>query len=198
MVQKKAQIRTGCLLLVILALGMVVPVTAATNTIGYFSLPTITERCSTNIGHENQCPIFGMFQEVAKSATTPEGPTFTFRITKPVDKASPLLLLEAASTKDVPPQFGLVGRQFPSAAITLSQTGTSSAFFVTLENVRISGVKQYTNPDSGSPYGVLEEVTFSYERIKWKYLRVQTGWDLLANRPTLTAPESEAGTTGQG
>ncbi|MBS1193642.1 MAG: type VI secretion system tube protein Hcp [Methanomicrobiales archaeon] len=186
MVQKGTQFRTGCLLLVILAMGMVVPVAAATNQIGYFYLPSITEKCSTSIGRENldKCPIYGMVQEVASSTITPGGggrSTFAFRLTKPVDKATPLLMQAVPS-----------GKLYPKVTITLGATGTSNAFFVTLEDVQITGVKQFTNPDAGSPYGVLEEVTFSYGKIRWSYYRTSTGWDILANRPTLAAAEGEA------
>jgi type VI secretion system Hcp family effector len=184
MMRDAKKYRTGCLLLVILAAGMIGPVAAATNTIGYFSLPGPTDRCSTSIGHENQCPIYGMAQEVANAATQSGGAgraTFTFRITKAVDKATPLLLDAVAS-----------GKNYPNSVITLSQTGTSSGFVVTLQDILITDVKQYPNADTGSPYGVLEEVTFSFGKIRWQYSRVLASWDLRTNKPTLAAQEGEA------
>jgi len=187
MMQQGTPFRAGCLLLAILAIGIVVPVTAGTNIIGLIHIPTITEKCGPSNGPRedlNKCLICGMVQEVASTATTPGGAgraTFSFRLTKPVDRATPLLL------EAVP-----AGRSYPKATITLGATGTSSGFFVTLEDVQITGVKQYTNPDSGSPYGVLEDVTFSYGKIRWSYYRTSTGWDILANRPTLAAAEGEA------
>jgi type VI secretion system Hcp family effector len=187
MIHNAGKYRTGCLLMVILAAGMIGPVAAAPNTIGYFSLPGPTDRCSTNIGHENQCPIFGMAQEVANSATQPGGAgkaTFTFRISKAVDKATPLLLDAVAS-----------GKNYPNSVITLSQTGTSSGFIVTLQDIQITGVKQYPNADMGSPYGILEDVTFSFGKIRWQYSRILASWDLRTNKPTLAAQEGEAETS---
>jgi type VI secretion system secreted protein Hcp len=103
-----------------------------------------------------------------------------FHVTKQIDKASPLLLLAAAS-----------GQQFKTAVLTAERPGNQPQDYLTytLSDLMISSY-QIDAPE-GQPRPV-EQVSFSFGRIEMTYrpqrpdgtldAPVTAGWDVTANR----------------
>jgi type VI secretion system secreted protein Hcp len=104
-----------------------------------------------------------------------------FVITKALDRATPRLAVVCAS-----------GQHVRSATLVLRRAGKSEQPFMEykLTDVLITSIR----PRWGSvdPTIPLEEVSFSYGKIEWKYVDlngqiVQGGWDLRANRPAASS-----------
>ena len=103
-----------------------------------------------------------------------------FHITKQIDKASPLLLLAAAS-----------GEHFQSAVLTAQRPGKEPQdyFTITLSELMVSSYQIEARAEQPSPS---EQVSFSFGRIEIVYspqladgtagTPVNAGWDITANR----------------
>ncbi len=101
-----------------------------------------------------------------------------FVITKALDRATPRLAVACAS-----------GQHVRSATLVLRRAGKSEQPFMEykLTDVLITSIRPHWG--SVDPTIPLEEVSFSYGKIEWKYVDlngriIQGGWDLRANRPT--------------
>lgn len=98
---------------------------------------------------------------VGAGGTTP--PTFsTISISKPLDKASPLLYVNCATPKPL-----------DTVVLTLrdSANGTNEFYKVTMNDVTISSVK--TSGETGEDRPT-EFVTLSFKKIQWKYTPVDS------------------------
>ena len=104
-----------------------------------------------------------------------------FTITKRIDRASVLLKKYCSSGQHIKDVF---------LSCALKGGMQHEIYAVKLESVVVSGVKL-----SADSAGVLEEVTFSYGKIEWKYniidpktgklaIEVKGGWDLIKNQET--------------
>ena len=135
------------------------------STIGYLSITGVTEGCSDVKGNENSCLVYGFQQGVTAAGSSSGGgggagrTTFSLTITKPVDRASVIVLGDAVT-----------GTHIRDAAIRLAQDGSfKSSYTIQLSDVIITGVRQYydaLDPDQAS-LGQLEDVTFEFGKINW-------------------------------
>ena len=145
---------------------------------------------STDKNHMNWINVFSFKEGVsqpsvgaratggAASATRAQFADLT--IFKQIDKASVLLKKYCAT-----------GERIKDVILSCNRAGKDQQEFyaVRLADVVVSGVKLV--PDAS--LGILEEVTFSYARIEWKYTQqgpdgrpmgdVRSGFDLVGNRP---------------
>ena len=139
----------------------------AKSTIGYLSITGVTEGCSDVKNNENSCLVYGFKQGVSVSGSSSGGgggasrATFSLTITKPVDRASVMILGDVVT-----------GTHIKDATIRLAQDGSlKSSYSLQLHEVIITGVQQYydaLDPDQAS-LGQLEDVTFSFEKISWTW-----------------------------
>jgi type VI secretion system secreted protein Hcp len=160
-------------LVLVALLFTAVPATAAkagpTGTIGYLSIPGITDGCSSVAGYENSCLVYGFEQGVVVTELTPPGgggaragkAELSLTVTKPVDRASVKLLGKAVT-----------GTQIPEATIWLAQDGSfKSLYSMKLTHVYLLKVEQhYDALDPGNAnLGQLEDVTFEFFEITWAW-----------------------------
>ena len=102
-----------------------------------------------------------------------------FHVTKQIDKASPLLMLAAAS-----------GQHFPSAVLTAQRPGKQPLEYLTftLSDLMVSSYQIAAPADQPLP---ADQVSFSFARIEMAYraqrpdgtldVPVNAGWDVTAN-----------------
>ena len=130
------------------------------STIGYLSIPGVTEGCSSARGYEDSCLVYGFEQGVTVTGSSPGGgggagkAELSLTVTKPVDRASVEILGDAVT-----------GTHIREATIRLAP------YSLQLSDVTITGVRQYYNPlDAGqASLGQLEDVTFGFEEISWAW-----------------------------
>lgn len=122
-------------------------------------------------GREDSLEVIGFAHEVVSPRDAASGlPTGRrqhkpLTITKPVDKASPLLAQALVTNENL--------TEVTLRTYRPSRTGTEEQFYtIELVNAQIAGVRteQLNNqyPENAS-HEVREHVTFTYERIKWTY-----------------------------
>jgi len=138
---------------------------------------------STDAGHKGWIEILGYGQQI-----TPRGHG-EFKVTKLVDKSSPLLYLYASQGQHVEEMtLEAVGpngiMQYKMTNVVVKQMDKSSP------KLALGGGGQYT-----TEIPPLEEVTFSYGRIRWEYTvtapggaTVAAGWDTVESRPIEEVP----------
>ncbi len=142
---------------------------------GYLNIPGFTEGAGTVPGYTDFSEVLGFAFDVkggsGGGSGASERPKFTLTITKPIDNATPRLMLAAAQ-----------GTTHRDAFLTFTKSGTG--YSVKLWSVKITEVRQHydaLDPVQPGP-GNLEDVTIRFGRITWKYNSVLTGWDLGRNR----------------
>jgi len=145
----------------------------------YLLLPGIPGG-SEDIDHKDWILIMSYSYEGAKESDVAAPEYGAFSITKYVDKSSPKLA-EAMNT----------GELFREARLVIvSGNGTNMTYL--LEDAKITGVRVHS-AIAGVSMIHLEEVSFTYEKIRWVYTSpgtadtapesVSSGWDIVKNSP---------------
>ncbi len=138
---------------------------------------------STDAGHKGWIEVLGHGQQI-----TPRGHG-EFKVTKLVDKSSPLLYLYASQGQHV-------------EEVTLEVVGPNGIMQYNMTNVVVKEMDK-SSPKlalgGGGQYTIellpLEEVTFGYGQIRWEYTvtgpgggTVSAGWDTVESRPIEEVP----------
>ena len=156
----------------------------------FLKIGTIVGESSDLLKHKDWVDVlsfsFGVTQPTsalaAGAARTVERASFgNFTIVKRLDKATPILMLACVS-----------GEHFAEATIVMRKAGGTQQEFLryTLQDCLISSVRPGGSATGGEALP-LEEVSFSFSKIKWEYIAqkadgtadvpVSFGWDLAQN-----------------
>lgn len=111
--------------------------------------------------HQNWIAVGSFFEEQVASITTPGFKTSAITVSKSLDKASPLLALQAAKPATI-----------PTAHLQFVNTADNTAFYdLVLSNITITQFYQSVNVGSSSS---AEFFTLNFQNISWTYT-IETG-----------------------